>query len=516
MAAQINETTQYTDESTGELLNNGYIYIGSDGLDAKINPASIYSDRDLTVSLANPQRIGPDGRALNKIWVSGKYSMKVEDSANVQKLNDLSLGIDEVTSNTVLTNIQGTDAITADGSPTITSLVSNQVYIFTAANTNTGAMTLTIDLITTYPIKKQHDKAMVAGDVEADQAVALIWNSTDEVFELMTNSALEPVDVATNQTIAGNKTFSGTTALTGPVNISNPLTVTDIASFSEIVKLSKGADIVSASALTLGTDGNSFDVTGTTTITSIATVGVGTHVTLQFDGILTLTHHATDLILPGAANITTAAGDTAVFYEYASGDWRCVSFSKASGLPITNPTVTHAASDGASTVLVGSGSASGSSSVTFTGLSSTYDWFRLVFLDVVAATSTADFRMRTSTDNGSSYDTSNYLSYSQKYITTGALSGAAATTSIILAYDSNNTANNAIAGHIDMFSLSSITARKKFESFATWTNPSGNVSKQEVFAVHTTAASDIDAIEFTMSTGNITSGEFYLYGMKRS
>ena len=93
----------------------------------------------------------------------------------------------------------------------------------------------------------------------------------------------------------------------------------------------KGSDISSATSLTLGKDGNQFDVTGTTTITSIGTQGIGSYVTLHFDGALTFTHHSTDLILPGAANITTAAGDIAVMYEYASADWRCVSYTKASG-----------------------------------------------------------------------------------------------------------------------------------------------------------------------------------------
>jgi hypothetical protein len=96
----------------------------------------------------------------------------------------------------------------------------------------------------------------------------------------------------------------------------------------------KGADIASGTTLTLGKDGNQFDVTGTTTITGIATQGIGSYVTLHFDGILTFTHHSTNLILPGAANITTAAGDIAVMYEYASADWRCVSYTKASGLSV--------------------------------------------------------------------------------------------------------------------------------------------------------------------------------------
>lgn len=93
----------------------------------------------------------------------------------------------------------------------------------------------------------------------------------------------------------------------------------------------KGTDIASATALVLGNDGNYFDVTGTTAITSIGTVAVGTTIKLHFDGALTLTHNATDLVLPGGKDITTAAGDEAEFFEYASADWRCTNYTKASG-----------------------------------------------------------------------------------------------------------------------------------------------------------------------------------------
>jgi hypothetical protein len=114
---------------------------------------------------------------------------------------------------------------------------------------------------------------------------------------------------------------------------------------------SKGADVASASALTLGA-GNYFDVTGTTAITSIATVAVGSQIKLHFDGILTLTHHATDLILPSGANITTAAGDEAEFVEYATGDWRCTNYTKADGTGLVS------ASSGA-TIMVASVSGAG-------------------------------------------------------------------------------------------------------------------------------------------------------------
>lgn len=99
----------------------------------------------------------------------------------------------------------------------------------------------------------------------------------------------------------------------------------------------KGADVASASALPVLTDGNYFDVTGTTTITSInTTYNIGTVIKLHFDSSLTLTHHATDLILPGGENITTLPGDEAEFVEYASGDFRCTNYQRSNGALINN------------------------------------------------------------------------------------------------------------------------------------------------------------------------------------
>jgi hypothetical protein len=124
---------------------------------------------------------------------------------------------------------------------------------------------------------------------------------------------------------------------------------------SNILKLDKGADIASATALVLGTDGNYFDVTGTTTITSISTVKAGTQVLLQFDGALTLTHHATDLVLPGGLNITTAAGDHALFVEYATGDWRLVYYTRAAVGPTPAGFIAPVYLDAAPQALSGAG-----------------------------------------------------------------------------------------------------------------------------------------------------------------
>ena len=111
----------------------------------------------------------------------------------------------------------------------------------------------------------------------------------------------------------------------------NAATFAGKKTFSNNVIFTKGADVASAAALPLITDGNYFDVTGTDAIISIDTVGIGFVVRLHFDAALVLTHNATDLILPGAANITTAAGDEFTFVEYATGDWRCTAYVLATG-----------------------------------------------------------------------------------------------------------------------------------------------------------------------------------------
>lgn len=100
----------------------------------------------------------------------------------------------------------------------------------------------------------------------------------------------------------------------------------------------KGADVASATPTILA-DGNYFDVTGTTTIAAF-TVTAGTTFTTQFDGILQLTHHATNLDLPGEANITTAAGDVATFFATGTDTVQCLSYTRADGTAVDYATGT--------------------------------------------------------------------------------------------------------------------------------------------------------------------------------
>jgi len=88
----------------------------------------------------------------------------------------------------------------------------------------------------------------------------------------------------------------------------------------------KGSDIASGATLTIPSDGNYFDVTGTSgPVTALSSLQAGAIIRLQFDASVTLTHNATSLIL-GGVNITTAAGDVAEFVSEGSGNWRLVNY----------------------------------------------------------------------------------------------------------------------------------------------------------------------------------------------
>ena len=91
----------------------------------------------------------------------------------------------------------------------------------------------------------------------------------------------------------------------------------------------KGANVASASTLYPGFDGHLIPITGTTTINHISTYGrsAGTQLIMSFDGIITVTHNATDppansaaIKLSGAVDITLAA-DSILHLMYNGTYW---------------------------------------------------------------------------------------------------------------------------------------------------------------------------------------------------
>lgn len=98
--------------------------------------------------------------------------------------------------------------------------------------------------------------------------------------------------------------------------------------------------VASAATCDLGAAGALFvAITGTTAITSFGTAANLLRF-VRFAGALSLTYNAGSLILPGAASITTAAGDSAIFASDASGNWRCRDYTRANGVPVAASGIT--------------------------------------------------------------------------------------------------------------------------------------------------------------------------------
>jgi hypothetical protein len=82
--------------------------------------------------------------------------------------------------------------------------------------------------------------------------------------------------------------------------------------------------------------GNFVHITGTGSISinSFGTLPAGSRFVLCFDIPVTLVYNATSLIIPGAANVTTAAGDCIMLISEGSGNWRVISYFPGGGLPV--------------------------------------------------------------------------------------------------------------------------------------------------------------------------------------
>jgi hypothetical protein len=190
---------------------------------------------------------------------------------------------------------------------------TNNAYTTLASTISGGATSFDLASAATFPV-------LAAGD----------WtyvSLTDEVVKVTAISGVTCTCVA----VSGGHSAG--------IAIELRMTAELLNAFAEDLEAGhKGGDIASASPTVIDTDGDYFDVTGTTSFTAF-TVAANRHFFLQFDGVLTMTHHATNLDLPGGADITTAAGDVAEFFSTGADTVQCVNYTKADGTAVVGTTV---------------------------------------------------------------------------------------------------------------------------------------------------------------------------------
>lgn len=100
----------------------------------------------------------------------------------------------------------GTDTYAVTLSPVPTSYTNGFLVRFKADVGNTGAATLNVNTLGAITIKKNNDQDLQTGDIEANQIIEVVYNSTGPVFQMQTPSAIS--GVADIQTFLASGTWT--------------------------------------------------------------------------------------------------------------------------------------------------------------------------------------------------------------------------------------------------------------------------------------------------------------------
>jgi len=187
-----------------------------------------------------------------------------------------------------------------------------------------------------------------------------------------------------------------------------------------------------------------------------------------------------------------------------------------STLVLTNATGLPAA-QGTSMVLISSATASSSATIDFTGLpSNTYSSYRLYVDCAVPATTAVNLLLRTS--SSATFQTSGYTWQNWRWTTAGSGVAGQAGTATGIALDAAgvdniaNTANNGGSWVIDWYvpSQSTDLHRCNYQGFYLGSAHLGIVGNGF------SGTDTIDGFRFLMDSGNISTGRFFLYGIKNA
>ena len=200
--------TQFSDDN-GVPLAGGKLYTYASGT---TTPLATYTTSAGTVANTNPIILNAGGRTPNEIWLATgvlfKFILKTSTDVLIGTYDGIPSINDPFGIYSQLGSVAGTNAITAAATPTLTTYVSGATYSFIAANTNTGAATLSIDGLVAKSITKNGSVALTAGDIQAGKMMLVEYDGT--TFQLLNNIVY-----------GGSLTNATIVSLTAPLSAAN-------------------------------------------------------------------------------------------------------------------------------------------------------------------------------------------------------------------------------------------------------------------------------------------------------
>jgi hypothetical protein len=308
-------------QQDGSALSGGKIFT----YEASTTTAkTCWTDRAKTTPETNPIILDSEGRTT--AFCDGVYKMVIKDSADVTlvTMDGISYG-GEGLNTAKLSSYSSLAEAVADIGGTKTVLIIDTTD--TLNENVTVPSNITLVALFRDAITLNAKTLTMNGDIWAGAFEWIIGTGTFAGTPVV--QFYDPTWTASTVTDSTTPSYKALTmdGITVTSMVANNVSaVTDKIVFSNTVSFSKGSDIASAATLTLGADGNYFDVTGTTGITNISSRGIGTAIKLHFDDIVTITN-SSNIENIGAVNINTASGDEMEFIEFASGQWRMTTYS---------------------------------------------------------------------------------------------------------------------------------------------------------------------------------------------
>jgi len=232
--------------------------------------------------------------------------------------------------------------------------------------------------------------------------------------------------------------------------------------------------------------------------------------TLETDLIQASTGTNTAIKIKGKGTGVVKIGDGELAFPDADGSADQIIKTDGSG------TLSFVAAAGGGTSVISRATFSGASTVDLTGFdSSTYDAYE-VHLYVIVGTDDKRVNLRTSTDGGSTFDTSGYVHVTREiYGASSTVTGVTGTAEIRL-IDENRVGNAA-----DESAILTLYINRPDEARDTLFHWSGvNLNNNAVLnlvhgAGQRDSAADVDAIQFLANTGTIT-GSYVFLGIKKA
>lgn len=181
------------------------------------------------------------------------------------------------------------------------------------------------------------------------------------------------------------------------------------------------------------------------------------------------------------------------------------------------PTFQAAAGGAGALVFIASATASASATISFdNNLSATYDNYLVMIENLLPATNAVTFQCRVGTGAGPTYQATNYSG--NIYSNVGATSFASGTTAIDCNPTSrlSNTANRVSAYRFYLFNVNNATTDKNLVGQADYWDSSASTDANAAVAGRWQGATVLTSLRFLMSSGNISTGVFKLYGITNS